>query len=651
MKKMLFRLLSLVVMVAFFQACEKAYIEDESSLEQLELKSANNSKVGYIVVLNDAELKQELSTLKGYEKKQAAVKSASAKILKRSGVLDGEVELVYGTAVQGFSVKIPPGQLKKLELDPAVAKVVEDKMISLGKPGSDVSAAATQTTPWGIIRVNGGVTYTGDKVAWVIDTGIDLDHPDLNVDASRGKTFVTRTSSPDDDNGHGTHCAGTIAAIDNSEGVIGVAAGATVIPVKVLDRRGSGYYSWIIGGVDYVAANADPGDVANMSLGGGYDATLNNAVSNAADNGILFALAAGNESTNAGTRSPASTEHSNVYTISAMDINNNFASFSNYGNPPVDYCEPGVSILSTYKGGAYGTMSGTSMASPHMAGLLLLGDLETNGHVNGDPDGNADPIGVFGGNVTPPDNVPPTADFTFTTAGLTATFTDTSTDSDGTVVARNWDFGDGNTSTAQNPSHTYAADGTYTVTLTVTDDKGATDNTSQSVTVSGGTTNNPPTADFTVTTNDLTAVFTDQSSDSDGSIVSWVWNFGDGNTSTAQNPNHTYEADGTYAVTLTVTDDGGATDDEIQNITVTGPAGDITLQATYRKVRGIRYVDLTWSGATGTNVSVKVNGSINTTTANDGEETINMARSSGTFTFQICETDDSACSNVVTLVL
>ncbi|HYQ57861.1 MAG TPA: S8 family serine peptidase, partial [Draconibacterium sp.] len=186
--------------------------------------------------------------------------------------------------------------------------------------------------------------------------------------------------------------AGTIAAIDNNLGVVGVAAGAKVVAVRVLDRRGSGTVSGVIAGVDYVADNASSGDVANMSLGGGISKTLDNAVL-AASSSCTFVLAAGNESDDANNHSPARVgdESTNVYTISACDINDNWAYFSNYGNA-VDYCAPGYSIKSTWKDGGYNTISGTSMAAPHAAGVLLMGNPGSGGTVNGDPDGNPDTI-------------------------------------------------------------------------------------------------------------------------------------------------------------------------------------------------------------------------------------------------------------------
>ena len=288
--------------------------------------------------------------------------------------------------------------MKKLQDDPSVKYVEENQVATLVQPDvkikkKPVPTPPSQSIPWGIARVNGGISGTG-KTAWIIDTGVDIDHKDLNVDAGKGATFVIRTTSPDDDNGHGTHCAGIIGAIDNDFGVIGVAENATVVPVKVLNKRGSGTYDAIIAGVDFVAANASSGDVANMSLGGGYSDALNSAVEAAAATGVKFALAAGNESTSATLKSPASAEGANIYTISAMGEGDVWSSYSNFGNPPVDFCEPGTYIYSTYKGGGYATLSGTSMAAPHAAGILLLGNISTDGHVSGDPDGNPDPIGV-----------------------------------------------------------------------------------------------------------------------------------------------------------------------------------------------------------------------------------------------------------------
>jgi PKD repeat protein len=159
--------------------------------------------------------------------------------------------------------------------------------------------------------------------------------------------------------------------------------------------------------------------------------------------------------------------------------------------------------------------------------------------------------------------------------------------------------------------------------------------------------NQPPTADFTYSTSGLTVDFTDQSTDSDGTVVAWSWDFGDGNTSTQQNPTHTYASDGTYTVTLTVTDDDGATDSISKDVTVTS-GSPISLTANHYKSRGVHYVDLNWSGATGTNVNIYRNGQLIATTANDGSYTDNLGRGvSGTFIYKVC--DGSACSNEATV--
>nr|WP_321357605.1 S8 family serine peptidase [uncultured Draconibacterium sp.] len=492
MKKLLLKLLSIVVLAGFFQSCQETFVEDESSNE-IQLKSASTSKSGYIVVLQDAEVNQELSKLKGYEKKQAAMKSVSAKILKRAGITDGEIGHVFGTALQGFSVKIPPGQLKKLEDDPSVKYIQVDRIISLGLPELSIKkkpapTPPAQSVPWGISRVNGGINYSGGNVAWIVDTGIDTDHPDLNVDVSRSQTFVTTEPIPsvEDLNGHGTHVAGTIAAKNDDIGVVGVAAGATVISCRVLDRSGSGSFSWTVAALDYIASVGSAGDVVNMSLGPSspyIDPAVDEAVQTVAALGIKISIAAGNESDDCDLYSPAHNDGTNIYTISASDVNDDWAYFSNYGDP-VDFCEPGYSIYSTYLNGGYATLSGTSMAAPHAAGILLLGDISPDGTVSGDPDGNADPIGVGGGDTPPPANVAPTADFTFSVTNLSVNFTNQSSDSDGTIVSYDWDFGDGNSSSTQDPApHTFAAAGTYTVSLSVTDDDGATDSYSSSVTV------------------------------------------------------------------------------------------------------------------------------------------------------------------------
>lgn len=318
----------------------------------------------------------------------------------------GHVTYMYNASIKGFAAKMPAEAAARLAAQNPSISYYEPDNIAFAfakpakKPGGGGSGGSTscdpQVTPWGVTRVGGPIANVPqDITAWVIDTGIDLDHPDLNVDATRSANFVLfGKNSPDDGNGHGTHVAGTIAAINDTCDVVGVAPGATLVAVRVLNNAGSGTYSGVIAGIDYVAANGNPGDVANMSLGGPFNQALNDAVEAAAANGIAFSLAAGNSADDANNYSPASANGPGIYTVSAINSNaDHFAvTFSNYGNPPIDCAAPGVSVLSTAKGGGTTTMSGTSMAAPHVAGLLLLGTPNFDGFAVNDPDDNPDPI-------------------------------------------------------------------------------------------------------------------------------------------------------------------------------------------------------------------------------------------------------------------
>lgn len=346
----------------------------------------------YVVVLKEAGALKTNSSAK-YDDAVAYAKSQASAIMNENGISSGKIILAYGTALMGFAANLTDQEVIALRADKRVSYIEPDYMLSLKIAAKPIPVQPVETIPYGIARV--GYASGIGKTAWIIDTGIDLDHPDLTVNTVLQKNFIDPTSTADDDNGHGTHCAGTVAAIDNTIGVIGVAAGATVVPVKVLARNGSGAYSGVVAGVDYVASAGSAGNSANMSLSGPVYQPLDDAVLAASNKGIFFALAAGNAQSDANLYSPARTNGPYVWTISAMDINDNWAYFSNFGNPPVDYCEPGVSVYSCYKGGGYTTMSGTSMASPHMCGILLItnGHPVTSGYVNNDPDGNPDPIG------------------------------------------------------------------------------------------------------------------------------------------------------------------------------------------------------------------------------------------------------------------
>ena len=393
----------------FFYSCT----QDKDSPEEEAVFSENDSRFDsqniegqYIVVFNKNMIEDVNSKYpENYSKAQEAMADETRKVLAKASISSAEIVNVYSKTLSGATLKLTKVQVQQLKGKKEIAYIEQDRIVIFAPPCGtpkggpcgepDPGTGGSQETPYGILRVNGITNYTGTSVAWVVDTGIDLDHPDLNVDASRGFNAFTSgkdAKSVDDGNGHGTHVSGTIAAKNNDFGVIGVAPGATVIPVKVLDSRGSGAYSGVIAGVDFVGANGKSGDVANLSLGGPVSQALDDAILAASSKGIKFALAAGNESSDANNSSPARVNGANIVTISAMDVNNKWAYFSNFGNPPVDFAAPGLAIKSTWKGGGYNTISGTSMASPHAAGVLLLGAAKTDGFVTSDPDGKPDPI-------------------------------------------------------------------------------------------------------------------------------------------------------------------------------------------------------------------------------------------------------------------
>jgi subtilisin family serine protease len=288
-------------------------------------------------------------------------------------------DFVYGAAIRGFAARLTARQIADLEDDPSVAFVEADGEMH----------AVAQVLPWGIDRVDADISSTlagngsgavSNVRAFIIDTGIDTGHADLNVVA-----HVNFAGGPNKDcHGHGTHVAGTVAARDNTIDVVGVAPGAPLTGVKVLGCGGSGTTSGVIAGVDWVTANAVKPAVANMSLGGGASTALDNAVVNSANSGVFYALAAGNSGANACNTSPARAgagTNNGIMTVAATDINNNEASFSNFGSC-VDIWGPGVSVLSTKKGGGTTTFSGTSMASPHGAGS---GALYLSSHTTASP--------------------------------------------------------------------------------------------------------------------------------------------------------------------------------------------------------------------------------------------------------------------------
>lgn len=342
---------------------------------------------------------------------------------------DSEIEIIvksrklerihtYNRAIKGFAAKMDKAELEKIKNNPNVDFVTEDRTVFISDASGQVSEEETssdrgsifqknrvgitqppQTISTGVDRINAENLFNkgaGVGVA-VIDTGIELSHPDLKANIIANKNCLSSIKNGNNDNGHGTHVAGTIAALNNGIGVVGVAPESKLIAVKVLNRNGSGTWSSVICGIDWVTANASKYNikVANMSLGGagtsdnncGYtnNDPMHKAICKSKDAGVTYVIAAGNANSSASLSVPASYDDA-VITVSALvdsdgvlgglgsstayGADDTFATFSNYGNI-IDLGAPGVDIYSTYRGG-YATLSGTSMAAPHVSGTAAL---------------------------------------------------------------------------------------------------------------------------------------------------------------------------------------------------------------------------------------------------------------------------------------
>ncbi len=542
-------------------------------------RSANADRVNFAVAAPGEKIDSFIVYYNGQESSLSRSESASAQALslatqdasrvgKSLGLsLSIERELATGgvliraenaTGVRAASGAIDAERVMvELAKNPSVSKVEPNKRVHAFFVPNDTR----YSEQWDMFNAVGGMnvqsawdvaTGSGVVVA-VIDTGI-TPHSDLAGQTVAGYDFISASATARDGNGrdsnpndegdwfatnecgvpyssgsswHGTHVAGTVAAIaNNNKGVAGVAFNAKVQPVRVLGKCGGSIADiadaiiWSSGGtVSGVPANATPAKVINLSLGGqgACSSTEQSAINSARSRGTVLAIAAGNDNANVSGFDPGNC--SGVISIAATTKAGSRASYSNYG-ALIDVSAPGGDgaggagdILSTLNSGtstqsteSYAFYAGTSMAAPHVAGLAALmlsknpaltpDQIETliknnakalPGSCSGgcgtgiiDAAKTLTAVGGGGGNVAP------VANFGVTTSGLTANFTDTSTDSDGSIASRAWNFGDSTTSTAANPSKTYAAAGTYTVTLTVTDNGGATNTRTQSVTVSAG---------------------------------------------------------------------------------------------------------------------------------------------------------------------
>ena len=495
----------------------------------------------------------------------ADVSTAASRIASTHG---GKVARVYHTAIKGFLLQIPDAQAAALAREFGVISVEQNQTVSI---------ATTQSgATWGIDRVDqrtlplsGTYVYNADGsgvTVYIIDTGINFTHTEYNGRAFSGIDEVTSGGTAADCNGHGSHVAGTVGGT-----TYGVAKNVKLVAVRVLNCSGSGSTAGVIAGIDWVTSqkNANPSvpSAANMSLGGGFSSTLNQAVANSTTAGVVYGVAAGNSTANACNSSPSS--EPSAITVGATDINDGFASFSNFGSC-VDINAPGVNITSAWytSNTATNTISGTSMATPHVVGAIALylqvNPTSTAAQVDAALKNNAStipsvPAGttnklLYSGFISAaPVTTPPVARFTSSCSGLTCNF-DGSSSTALASATYSWTYGDGATGSGVTSSHAYAAAGTYSVTLTVTDANG-TSSTTSSVTVSVPPPTPAPVASFTKSCSNRNCTF-DASATTNA--TSYSWNFGDGTTGSGVKVSHQFARNASYTVRLTATGAGGS---------------------------------------------------------------------------------------------
>ncbi|HDS44745.1 MAG TPA: PKD domain-containing protein [Methanomicrobia archaeon] len=508
----------------------------------------------------------------------------------------GDIKTVYHLQ-PALAASLPPKAVENLERNPKIAYIVRDlEIYTMG-----------EVYDWGVARIDadvvhaGGNTGEGIKVA-ILDTGIDYTHPDLAANYAGGTDCADKDDDPMDVGGHGTHCAGIVAAALNDAGVIGVAPGAELYAVKVFTDSGGGSYSDVISALEWCIENDI--QVISMSFGSSYrsgDPGIEPWINAAYNAGIVLVGAAGNDGNRFATGDsviyPA--RYSNVIAVAATDRYDKRASFSSTG-PAVELAAPGVAITSTVPGGAYEAWSGTSMACPHVAGtaaLVIGSGITDNEAVRLCLQATAEDLGAAGKDnlygyglvdaeaaaALPAGNEPPVADaggpYSGTTGVAVAFDGSGSYDPDGDPLTYTWAFGDGSTGTGVQPTHVYSASGTYTVTLVVNDGSVDSEPSTATATISEGVVNAPPVADAgpdqTALVGAVVLFNGSGSYDSDGTITAYDWDFDDGSTGSGKTTTHAYGTAGTYTVVLTVTDDRGSTATDEATVTATAAGADV----------------------------------------------------------------------------
>lgn len=671
-------------------SCSEEPIEivEELNLETSIPDSKANSgiiKDQYIVVLSKKPAKKD-------SRADAALEALTKEVGKMP---NARLKGTYRFALTGFVAQLTPAQAEKLLKDSRVVSVIADRYVKLEEVEETV--VAVQDYPiYGLDRIDQrdqlmdraySYTSAGTGVtAYIIDTGIRNTHSEFNGRVTLGHDFVLtypdendvlNSSEPGEDcHGHGTHVAGSVGGM-----TYGVAKDVNLVNLRVFGCTDGSPYSRIIHAVDWVTENAVKPAIVNMSLGdpvADLEVLADEAVQNSIASGVTYVIAGGNSSMNACDFSPARVPE--AITVGASNIENNMASWSNYGEC-LDLYAPGVYILSAGIVDDTSTryMSGTSMAAPHVAGIsaLYLSNNpqatpaevhqavvlnSTPNMISGVPSGSSNLAYSHWGSINFTAPAPPDLAFSAISSKVRGSYR----------VDLSWNtpvnsnvriYRDGNV--IFEPGYNFSSyvdhlDKVRDATFIYKVCEVLYQNCSEKVIIigNGGDTsepvNSPPTADFSFSANLLDVQFKDLSTDSDGSILSWNWNFGDGTSSSLQHPLKSYNQAGSYEVSLNVTDDMGASQSVIKSISVSGETTaptDLQLTAVGSKVKGIWQTKLSWNPTdTAGQIDIYRDGEYLTTVANTGSFTdITSFRGSGSLTYKICESGTTVCSSSVTV--
>ena len=485
---------------------------------------------------------------------------------------EGRLLHTYQSVMQGFVAELSDEAVEELRHNPDVLSIERDQVVTSAAGGVKTE---TPTPSWGLDRIDQtalpmdkAYRYAEEGLGvhiYILDSGINASHVDFGGRVSLDHSIITDGNGASDCYGHGTHVAGTAAGA-----TYGVAKNAWLHSVRTLDCGGYGSVGGAIAALDWVTINHKKPAVVNMSLSSSYSSPLDQAVQNAVNAGIVVVVAAGNNGADACTRSPARAPA--AITVSATDQYDSRVSWANYGTC-VDMFAPGTAIVSTWIGSTTATQQkgGTSMASPHVAGAAALylelyptatpaqveQALKTNAgtsvqNSSGSPTLLLNTTFLVNA-VQAPVDAPPVPQFSASCAGRVCSFDGRASTDDKGVATYAWTFGDGSSAQGATASRSYTSNGTFNVTLTVTDGAGQ----SASLTKSVSAVDNAPVASFAVSCAGRTCSVDAQGSTDDRGIATYAWTFGDGASATGATASRTYAANGSYNITLTVTDNAG----------------------------------------------------------------------------------------------